>query len=183
LAYQILDRAMDRYHPMLDELEGKIDEMEDMVFVDSSKTPIPELIQMRHVLLTLRRNAIYNREVFNVLARHDSEFITGDVGRYYRDLYDHLTLFVDQIENQRDQLVGVMEAYLSQTSNRLNEIMKFLTVFSTLFIPLNFVVGFFGTNFENLPFIKTPYGWLLMTLTMVFLLLGGMSYFARKKWM
>jgi len=140
------------------------------------------LFALKRSVLALRRTTVYQRDIFARLARHNSAIIGSETAIYYRDIYDSLVRAVDMAENFRDELVGAMEAYLSQISNRLNEIMKFLTVISTLFIPLNFLTGFFGMNFTHMPLLTSPAGFSAMVATMGLIVVCLGWYFWRRHW-
>jgi magnesium transporter len=133
--------------------------------------------------MELRRIVVYQRDVLSRLSRITNSQIGPELAIYYRDVWDHLSRVLDQSEQMRDELVGVMDAYLSQVSNRLNEIMKFLTAVSTLFIPLNFITGFFGMNFEFMPLLHSEWGFGLMLAVMIAVAWGSRTYFKRRGWL
>lgn len=182
LAYQLIDRLMEGYDPLLDQLEGSITALEDEVFNDPTPATMQQLFALKRGLLEIRRIVVYQRDVLARLSRVAHSAIGPEMAIYYRDIWDQLTRVLDQAEQMRDELTGIMDAYLSQTSNRLNEIMKFLTAISTLFIPLNFLTGFFGMNFEFMPFLHSQGAFWGLVVLMMTLAWASRWYFARRGW-
>lgn len=183
LAYTIIDHLMEGYDPLLDALEGEIGALEDEVFRDPTPAVLQQLFAIKRSVMELRRIVVYQRDVLSRLSRITNNQIGPELAIYYRDVWDHLSRVLDQAEQLRDELVGVMDAYLSQVSNRLNEIMKFLTAISTLFIPLNFITGFFGMNFEFMPLLHSEWGFGLMVAVMLLVAWGSREYFRRRGWL
>jgi magnesium transporter len=160
--YELLDSLTADYLPAIDALDGVIDDLESEVFSKPTQATLNTIFSVKRAVLTLRRIIGPQREVLNKLARDDYAMIDPKDRVYFRDVYDHLVRMVDLNENLRDLTSGALDTYLSVTSNRMNEIMKMLTLISALFLPASFWAGFFGMNFTLLPF-ETPW----------FLLIGG----------
>lgn len=150
--YELLDTLTADYLPAIDALDETIDQLEDEVFTKPTNQTLNTIFGIKRAVLTLRRIIGPQREVLNKLARDEYGVIDPKDRVYFRDIYDHMVRLVDLNENLRDLASGTLDTYLSVTSNRTNEIMKVLTVISALFIPASFWAGFFGMNFEWLPF-------------------------------
>jgi magnesium transporter len=182
LAYSILDTVIDRFYPVLELLGDELEQMEDEVVEEASPETLRRLHGLRRNLLRLRRAIWPQRDAVNGLIRDDNPFIGNGVHVYLRDTYDHTVQIMDIVESDRDLAGGLMEVYLSTVSNRLNEIMKVLTVMASIFIPLSFITGVYGMNFDNVPEIHWKYGYLGIWIVMLSIA-GGMLYsFWRRGW-
>jgi magnesium transporter len=149
VVYRVLDALTDSFFPLLEDLEDRLERLDEEIFSQPSETHLQPLTELRRDLVELGRVATPQRDM---LARHIDDILEipglqADSRNYFRDVYDHAIRISDQIDSYRDLLIGSRDAYLSVTSNRLNEITKQLTVIATIFLPLSFVVGFFGQNF------------------------------------
>jgi magnesium transporter len=133
--------------------------------------------------MTTRRVAVYQREMLNRLSRGEFVLISQDEIIYYRNVYDHLVRMTDLAESYRDIVSGLLDAYLSVTSNNLNQVVKVLTIISTIFLPLSVITGFFGMNFEHIPGLHWEYGHTATTLFMVVVAVGMLWVFKHNKWM
>jgi magnesium transporter len=147
ILYRIADHLMSGYMPAVEKIDETIDQIEDQVFNGPSRHTLERLFALKRVLLAMRRIIIPQREVLNKLARDDYQVIDRKDRVFFRDIYDHLVRLHDLNESLRDIVGGVQDMYLSSVNNRMNEIMKALTIITTLFLPLNFLTGFFGMNF------------------------------------
>jgi magnesium transporter len=182
LLYDLLDNITADYLPVVDQLDDAIDELEAEVFANPSQQTLNKIFSIRRATLRLRRIIGPQREVLNRLARDDYPFIDPADRVYFRDVYDHLVRLVDLNESLRDLVGGTLDTYLSVVSNRMNEIMKTLTVTSVLFMPISFLAGFFGMNFLNLPFDNALLMWgaiSVMALTPVAMLM----WFRHRDWL
>ena len=182
LLYDLLDHITADYLPVVDQLDDTIDELEAEVFANPSQQTLNKIFSIRRATLRLRRIIGPQREVLNRLARDDYPFIDPADRVYFRDVYDHLVRLVDLNESLRDLIGGTLDTYLSVVSNRMNEIMKTLTVTSVLFMPISFLAGFFGMNFLGLPFDNTLLMWgivAVMALTPVAMLM----WFRHRDWL
>jgi magnesium transporter len=182
LAYAILDSCIDNYFPALEKYGEQIESLEDQVILHPGNQFVSEIHEMKRDLLTLRRAVWPLREAVNSLIREPSQFLTDETRIYMRDCYDHTIQVIDLLENYRDIAGDLIEVYLSSVSNRLNEIMKILTIFTTIFIPLNFIAGIYGMNFKNMPELNWHYGYLYALGIMTALTLGMFFYFRKKGW-
>jgi magnesium transporter len=183
LFHLIIDDIVDNYTPILDAMDEAIDSMEDEVFKKPSQQCMIRILQLKKDIMTTRRIAVYQREMLNRLSRGEFGLISRDEMAYYRNVYDHLVRMTDLAESYRDVVSGLLDAYLSVTSNNLNQVMKVLTIISTIFLPLSFITGFFGMNFRFLPGAEWEHGVLAATLFMLAVGLGMLWVFKRNKWL
>ena len=183
LFHLIIDDIVDNYTPILDAMDEAIDSMEDEVFKRPSQRCMVRILQLKKDIMTIRRIAVYQREMLNRLSRGEFDLVSRDEIIYYRNVYDHLVRMTDLAESYRDVVSGLLDAYLSVTSNNLNRVMKVLTIISTIFLPLSVITGFFGMNFEYLPGLHWEYGHTATTLFMVAVAVGMLWVFKRNKWM
>jgi magnesium transporter len=154
LLYKIIDATVMNYMPIIEKIDEEIDWIEDQVFEGPSSQTLTRLFTLKRVLLAMRRILLPQREVLNKMTRDDYQVIDQKDRIFYRDIYDHLVRLHDVNESLRDLVGGALDTYLSVINNRMNEVMKTLTIITTLFMPLTFVTGFFGMNFfaANPPF-------------------------------
>lgn len=156
ILYVILDSVVDSYFPVLDSLDDYVERLEDTLLRKGDPRAMDRLFASKRTLLTLRRVAAPQRDMLNVLLRHDTRMAGEPLRAYFRDIYDHLLRITEQIDTHRDLLSGALDVYLSLVSNRLGEIMKVLTVITAVFASLAVISGIYGMNFERaLP----PFGW------------------------
>jgi magnesium transporter len=152
LLYHILDTIASDYMPIVDQLDEVIDHMEDDIFGNPERTLLSRIFSFKRAILHLRRIIIPQREVLNRLARDTYTVVDPSERIYFRDVYDHYVRLADVNDTLRDLVGGALDTYLSVSANRTNEVMKVLTVFTALFMPITFISGFFGQNFAFLPF-------------------------------
>ena len=187
LFYKLADDMIGETLPVVDQMEDEIDLIEDMLFKSSNQELIERIFTLKRSLLHLRRILMPQREVFNKLARGDDHVIDSQERVFFRDIYDHLVRLFDISESLRDLIGGVLETYLSVINNRMNEVMKTLTIITTLFMPISFLTGFFGMNFfaADPPFLAWTNKPMLILVLCIFVLLPvGMFFWMRsRKWM
>ncbi len=147
LLYRIVDSLVMGYMPLVEQIDRQIDQIEDQVFDNPSRTTLEQIFALKRILLSMRRIILPQREVLNKLARDDYRVIDPKDRIFFRDIYDHLVRLHDINESLRDLVGGTMDTYLSVVNNRMNEVMKPLAIITTLFMPITFVTGFFGMNF------------------------------------
>jgi len=181
LLLRILDNAVDAYFPAIDRLTEKLDEIEDVMFENPSKAHMASLFAIKRAMLTLRRMAGPERDVVNLLARHESRLIDSQTFVYFQDVYDHLARITDSIDMSRDVIGGAMDIYLSSISNRMNEIMKRLTVVATVFMPLTFVTSLYGMN-VRLPLDRHGSAFYVIVGVMVGIAIAMLIDFRRRGW-
>lgn len=189
LAYALLDYLVDSWFPLLGDWGDRLDDLEDRLLVQPDASLIQDLQQLRRSLLRGRRLLWPLREVVNNLLTEDSPLIHDHTRFYLRDCGDHVFQLIDLLENYRDMASGLIEVYLSSINNRLNEIMKVLTVIATVFMPLTFIAGVYGMNFKtelspwNMPELAWYYGYPFALGLMVATVALMIMYFKRKQWL
>ncbi len=180
--YSILDIMVTNYLPVLEELEDEIDTTEEQLFQNPDPKVLRKILTIKRTLLKLKKTVFPQREVMNHLARNEYQFISPKTQFYFRDVYDMLYRMAEMTESFRDVTTALVETYLSTVSNRLNEVMKVLTILATIFMPLTVITGIYGMNFEYFPELKWKYGYFL-TLGFMVLVAGGLfGFFRHRKW-
>jgi len=182
LMYRILDRVVDRYFPLLDEMEENMDEIQARIFEKFDKDVSGQIFQWKTQVAHLRRRVGPQREILMNLANRPQHLIPVKVQPYYRDVHDHIIRIHDNLESTRDILQGAMESYMTQVSNRMNEVMKVLSVVATIMLPLGILTGLYGTNFEILPGSHSPYGFWIFVGMMGLVVAAATVFFKLKKW-
>ena len=184
LAHQILDRVVDYYSPVLDDFDDRIDRLEAEIF--TAKQPnnqiLSDIMDLKRSVLRLRRISVKQMDVVLRMSRGEFHLIPEEMRPFSRDIHDHLVRVVDLAENYRDLITGSLEAYLSVVSNRLNEIMKVLTIFSAIMLPLTFIAGVYGMNFDNMPELHSRYGYYATWGLMIVVALIMLFFFWRRGW-
>jgi magnesium transporter len=188
LAYALIDACVDSYFPLLEQIGERVEHTEDRVFLEPHPDQVTEIHDLKRELLHLRRATWPMREMLNSLIREEHKLISADTRIYLRDVYDHAIQLMDIVETYREISSGLMEGYLSSQSARMNEVMKFLTLIATIFIPLSFLAGLWGMNFDqsspyNLPELKWYFGYPIALGVMLTLAVGMLSFFRWKKWL
>ncbi len=183
LAYVILDTIVDEYFVVEDNLDDIIDPLEDNILFNSNKEMLQTVQQIRRSLISMKRNISPLRELLVTIQRADTPLLQEKTLRYYGDVYDHVLRLTDSLESYRERISAMHDIYLSSISNKLNETMKILTIFASIFIPLTFIAGIYGMNFEYMPELK--WRWAYPTIWVVFIMtgVGLLIFFKRKKWM
>lgn len=180
----ILDDIVDRYYPILDNVETEIDKVEVELFEGTPGNPtLHRILNLKKDLIRLRRISSYQKEVLFKLTRGDSDLISLEESIYYRNVYDHLVRVSDTTESYRDYVAGMLDSYLSIVNNKMNEVMKFLTIIATIILPLSFITGVFGMNFEFIPFLHESSGFWFSLILMASVTIGMLMWFRRKKWL
>lgn len=188
LAYALLDASVDQIFPVLEVVGDSIESVEEELLDKPTRASLKKLYEAKRLLLHLRRAAWPHREIFNTLIRDDSGLIGKETQVFLRDCYDHITQIIDIIESYRDLTAGLMDLYLSSLGFRTNEIMRVLTVVSVLFIPLTFIAGVYGMNFNtdhkwNMPELNWPFGYVWFWSLCLCTVGGMLLFFKRKKWL
>ncbi len=188
LAYALLDATVDQFFPVLEELGDSIEDLEDQLIDRPSRDTVRKLHGIKRLLMQLRRAAWPQREIFSTLIRDESTLIHAETKIYLRDCYDHTTQIIDIMESFRDLAAGLMDFYISSLGFKTNEIMRVLTVISSIFIPLTFVAGIYGMNFDtkspfNMPELEWPFGYLYCLALMATVAGGMVLFFRRKRWL
>jgi magnesium transporter len=182
LIYSLIDMIIDNYFIILEKLGERVDDLEVQLITSPQTETLKSIQKLKREMIFLRRSVWPLREVINSMERGESPLIQSTTYVYLRDIYDHTIQAIDTIETYRDMLSGMLDIYLSSVSYRLNEVMKVLTIVATIFIPLTFIVGLYGMNFEYMPELKSPWGYPSVLLLMLIISLSMLYYFKRKKW-
>lgn len=180
--HSLIDLVIDQGFPILDECAAWIEQLEEQLLDKPRVTVLHDLHELRRDIGLLRRMLWPHREIVNALLRDTHPLIGADTRLYLRDCYDHTVQVIEILEMFRENSTSMMELYLSTTSNRLNDIMRVLTIMATLFIPPTFVVGVYGMNFERMPELRWEYGYPLVWMVIAGMIGGMLYYFKRKDW-
>lgn len=183
LAYILMDTLVDHYFVILEKLGDRIEELEERVVTDPRQETLHEIHKLKREMLFLRKSVWPLREVINGLDRGESSLIHKVTRIYLRDVYDHTIQVIDTVETFRDMLSGMHDTYLSSISNRMNEIMKVLTIIATIFIPLTFIAGVYGMNFEFMPELKWRWAYFMVWGIIVSVAIFMVFFFRRRKWL
>ncbi|MCI0481649.1 MAG: magnesium/cobalt transporter CorA [Candidatus Dadabacteria bacterium] len=182
LVYALTDAVVDNYFVALEEIGELIEEIEDELLEDPGAETLRDIYGLKRELVLLRKYTFPLRELVHKFQISESPLIDRNTKLYIRDLYDHAMQIMDTTESFRDMISGMLETYLSISSNRMNEVMKVLTVMATIFIPLTFIAGIYGMNFENMPELQHHLGYPGVMLLMLIIGLTMVYYFRRRKW-
>ncbi|MBK7400709.1 MAG: magnesium/cobalt transporter CorA [Myxococcales bacterium] len=183
VAHAVIDRIIDDYIPLLDQLDDTIEELEQKVLHDTGGPDIlQQIFSIKRQLQQLRRVSVHQKEVLYRLSRGEFDEIPEQAIPYFRDIYDHFVRVSDLAESYRDLIAGTFEAHLSVQSNKMNAIMKTLTLATTIFNPLTFLAGVYGMNFEHMPELKKPWAYPLTLGAMALIALSVFWFYKKKKW-
>jgi magnesium transporter len=183
LAYALIDAIVDSYFRILEEVGDRIEEIEESVLEDPDLESMHRIHHLRREMLVVRRAIWPLREALGRMYRGEIPHVTEETRMYLRDVYDHAVQVIDTTETLREVLSGAMDMYMSAVSNRMNEVMKVLTIIATIFIPLSFVAGLYGMNFEYMPELGIRWAYPVLLLLMVMVAVGMLWYFRRKEWL
>lgn len=183
LLYQICDEMVDLYFPVLEEIGQEIEEIEDAVFEGPDQEQLERIQSLRRRLAIVRRAMLPHRQVFNRLASRQVQGITEAEALYFRDVYDNVFRLSESTDHLREQLSSARDTYLSAVSQRTNDVMKVLTLFSAVLLPLTFIAGLYGMNFQHMPELQSRYGYYVVLGIMAVLAAGMLTWFRRKGWL
>jgi magnesium transporter len=183
LAYVVLDTIVDGYFLLQDALDEVIENIEDELLISPSEDTLTTIQQMRRELIFVRKSISPLRELLAGIQRSDSALINEKNRRYFADVYDHALRVIETMESYRELITGMLDIYLSSVNNKMSETMKVLTVFASIFIPLTFVAGVYGMNFEYMPELKMRWAYPALWGVFISISVGLMIYFKRKKWL
>ena len=183
LAYELLDTIVDQYFEYEEYMAEQIEAVEEELLLNPTRETLIRIQRLKRELIKIRRVVSPLRELLNGLLRSDSNLIHSGTQIYLRDVFDHCLRITETLDSYRDMTTGLLDIYISSISNRMNEIMKVLTVFASIFIPLTFITGIYGMNFDNMPELQWP--WAYPTLWILFVSIPGglLVYFKRKQWL
>jgi len=182
LAYSLMDAVIDHYFVVMEKMGEKIDILENDVVMNPQREILRSVQQLRDEILLVRRSVWPLREIISLLERAESPLIDKTSSLYFRDIYEHTIQVMDTVDTYRDILSGMFDIYLSSISNRLNEVMKVLTIIATIFMPLTFLAGVYGMNFQNMPELKWQYGYFMIWGVMILIAVAMLVYFRKRRW-
>ncbi|MFH1837256.1 MAG: magnesium/cobalt transporter CorA [Candidatus Omnitrophota bacterium] len=182
LAYTLMDGVVDNYFSILESFGEDMEKLEEDLTVDPKFEVLQTIRKLKSDIVSLRRSVWPLREMISGLQRGESPLIKKETIIYFRDVYDHTVQMIDTIESFRDMVSGLLDIYLSSMSNKMNEIMKFLTIFAAIFIPLTFLAGVYGMNFKYMPELEWRWGYFVVVGVMLTVGISMLCYFKRKKW-
>lgn len=181
--YSLVDSCVDSYFPVINDFDNLVDEVSDELFKDPTQNTLKKIYNLKNDVMSLRRTIGPQADVLNLITRGDFEMISSPSVIYFRNVYDNLIRLNDIVGTSRDIITGAMEAYVSVVSNRLNEIMKTLTVITTIMMPLTLIASIYGMNFRHMPELESPTGYPTVLTLMVLVTVLMLMYFKRKKWL
>lgn len=182
LAYALIDAIVDHYFVVLERIGERIEVLQEQLVEQPDNQVLRDIHQLKREIVFLRRAAWPLREVINRMEREESPLIQGTTVVYLRDVYDHIMQVIDTIETFREMTSGMIDIYLTSISNRMNEVMKVLTIIATIFIPLTFIVGVYGMNFHYMPELEWHWGYYTVLLVMAAIAGAMIVYFKKKRW-
>ena len=182
LAYAIIDTTVDAFYPILEQIGEELEELEDRVVSNPTEDALQEVYRSKRELLRLRRSVWPQREAISALIREENTFVKKTTRVFFRDTYDHIIQIIDVLETYRELASSFMDVYLSSISNKMNEIMKMLTVMGSIFIPLSFFAGVFGMNFEYMPELKLKWAYPAFWVFIISVAIGMLCFFRHKGW-
>jgi magnesium transporter len=192
VAHAVMDRLVDAYLPLVDRFDGQMEDIESQILQASGdnrtamridREVIPKILRVKRSLQLLRRTTIYQREILLRLARAEFDEIPRELVPFYRDVYDHFARVTELVDSYRELVTSLLEAHLSLQSNRMNEVMKRLTIISTVMLPLSLIAGIYGMNFKHMPELEWYYGYPFALGLMILVATGILTWFRKKKWL
>jgi len=183
LAYALIDAVVDHYFSILEQISLQIEAMEDQILSDPTPAVLQRIHAMKREILYLRKQVWPLREVVGAMAKEEPALIKEGTMIFLRDVHDHTIQIMETIESQRDLLAGLLDLYMTGISNRMNEIMKVLTIMATMFIPITFIAGVYGMNFKHMPELEWPWGYGMVWGVMIAMVFAMVLYFKKKKWL
>ncbi|MFS4481643.1 magnesium/cobalt transporter CorA [Hyunsoonleella sp. 2307UL5-6] len=184
LLYTLIDAIVDHYFGVIEVLGDKIEDFETEIFSGHIEDDASRKIQeLKREILRVRRAIFPLREVLNRIDKNETDLIQQKTITYYRDIYDHLIQVTENIDIYREMIWSLMDMYMTTISNKMNEVMKVLTIMASIFIPLTFIAGVYGMNFQHMPELQSKYGYYIVWAVMIVIFVGLIYYFKRKKWL
>ncbi|NVN99417.1 MAG: magnesium/cobalt transporter CorA [Geobacteraceae bacterium] len=183
LCYALIDAVVDNYFLVLEDIANRIEDLEEELMNMPTPETLARLYRLKREVLLLHRSIWPLREVVSALIRRESPLVKETTVTYLRDLYDHTIQVIETTETLRDMLSGMLDIYLSSVSNRMNAIMKVLTIIATIFMPLTFIAGLYGMNFKHMPELEYPLGYPIVLVLMAGVTIGMLIFFRKKRWL
>lgn len=182
LVYRLIDTVVDNYFIIIERIEERVEDLEEFITADTDDDHTRAIQHLKREIITLKRALLPLREAVSGLEKGVTDLVHQDNEKYFRDVYDHLIQIADNLETNREVLSGLMDMQMANMSNRMNQVMKVLTVIATIFIPLTFIAGIYGMNFDNMPELHFKYGYFVVWGVMLVVFIMMLFYFRRKKW-
>jgi len=183
LLFSLVDLIVDNYLEILEKMSEQLEELEGLILESKHKDPIGQLYNLKRQLTLMRKYVWPLRDMLSQGLRENSKLIQKSTIPYFRDVHDHITNAIDSIESNRELLTGLIDIHYSTLSSRMNSVMKTLTIYSAVFMPLTFIAGIYGMNFDNMPELRQPNGYFYTLGGMAVLAVGLLIYFRRRGWM
>lgn len=182
LMYRLIDIIVDNYYTILDNIGTQIDEIEDCIYTDSAEEAFQKIQRIKKELIFLRKAVYPLREALSKVTKGETSFVQDETLRYFSDVYDHTVHVIDTLETYKDLTASLLDIHMNTMNNRMNEVMKLLTIITTIFIPLSFISGVYGMNFEFMPELHSKWGYPIVLGFMALISAGMIYYFKKKKW-
>jgi magnesium transporter len=182
LMYRLIDIIVDNYYNVLDRIGDMIEETEDSVYENPTNETFHRIQVLKKELIYLRKALYPLREALGKVVKGESDFICDETLRYFADVYDHVAHLIDSLDTYKDLTSSLLDIHINAMNTRMNEVMKVLTVISTIFMPLTFVVGVYGMNFDFMPELQWKYGYFVVWGIMIVIVITMLAFFRRKKW-
>jgi magnesium transporter len=183
LLYALMDLVVDNYFVVLEEMSENIERLEDSIIKTTKQKSMTEIYSMKRELMLMRKVVFPLREMLSNLIREEAPLISANTVLYLRDVHDHVSQVIETIDSYRELVASLMDLYLSQAGNRMNNVMKVLTIISVIFMPLTFIAGIYGMNFDNIPELHWHNGYYYVWGIMISLVIGMLIYFKTKDWL
>ncbi len=183
LTYALIDTIVDHYFKIFEPIGERLEQLHETILEDPKPESLQEIHSLKREMIFIRRSLWPLREIVNSLVRGESKLISDDVVIFLRDVYDHTIQVIDTVETSRDMLTGMQDIYLSSVSNKMNEVMKVLTIIATIFIPMTFLAGLYGMNFKHMPELEWPWSYPVFWVVLIVVFGSMVTYFRRKKWL
>lgn len=182
LMYRLIDIIVDNYYTVLDNIGSQLEEIEDCIYTDSAEEAFAKIQAIKKELIFLRKAVYPLREALSKVMKGETSFVQEENMRYFSDVYDHTVHVIDTLETYKDLTSSLLDIHMNTMNNRMNEVMKLLTIITTIFIPLSFISGLYGMNFEFMPELHSKWGYPAVLIFMALVSAGMIIYFKRKKW-
>lgn len=180
--HKLLDNEVDNYFPILEELDDELEDIEEEIIKKPQPKYLAKILNLKKSMRQTKRIGFQQRDKISFLAKNEYPFISKKAVPYFRDIYDHSIRVSDSIDNYREAISETFDAYMSAMSNNMNEVMKVLSIFATIALPMTVISGIYGTNFAILPGSKNPFGFWIMIIVMIVFVIVMINMFKKKKW-
>jgi magnesium transporter len=182
LFYALLDAVVDWYFITVEKIGDRVEDIEEEIIHRPTRHSLLHLYRLKRQVIYLRKQVWPLRDLISNMIRSESDFLKDETQIFFRDIQDHATRIIDTVETYRDLLSGIMDIYLSNNANKMNEVMKLLTVMTSIFIPVTFIAGVYGMNFDVMPELHSVYGYAAVWVVMLCIMVGMLMYFRKRKW-